>query len=38
MNGLYPHVEALMTDHKARLAELKDLSEHAFAMLRQALN
>ena len=38
MNSLSPHVEALMSEFRSRLPELKQLSEHAFALLRQALD
>ena len=38
MNGLSPHVEAFLAEFNARQAELKELSERAYAMLRQALD
>ena len=38
MNGLSPHVEAFLAEFNARQAELKELSERVYAMLRQALD
>ncbi len=38
MSSLSPHVEALMSEFHARQAELKELSEQAFVLLRHALD